>query len=90
MRTHWWQGKSRLLKWIGENVTLREGSKKLLQKKEFTVIALTAVLFVLLSASSDIFLDPYNLDSLQTSVAPNAIIATGMMILSLPEYLIFQ
>lgn len=62
-------------------MTLGEGSKKLLQKKEFTVIALTVILFVLLSASSEIFLNLYNLDSLQTSVAPNAIIATGMMIL---------
>ena len=55
--------------------------QNLMTKKEFIVIVLIIILFLFLVFSNDIFLNKNNINSLQTSIAPKAIIATGMMIL---------
>jgi ribose transport system permease protein len=55
--------------------------KNVLRIKEMLVFAFVTLITVTLLLSSQYFLDPNNLDSLQTSIAPSAIIAIGMMIL---------
>jgi ribose transport system permease protein len=55
--------------------------KKLLSKKEMLVFAFVTLMSVILLLTSQHFLNHNNLDSLQTSIAPSAIIAIGMMIL---------
>jgi ribose/xylose/arabinose/galactoside ABC-type transport system permease subunit len=54
---------------------------KLIRSKEIVVILLIIVIFLILSFGSDAFLNLTNFESLQASIAPNAIIAAGMMIL---------
>jgi ribose transport system permease protein len=56
-------------------------SRKLFETKEITAVGLIVLVIVILAACSRTFLTWSNVDSLQTSIAPNAIIATGMMIL---------
>ncbi len=53
----------------------------LVRSKEIIVVLLVIVISLILAISSDTFLTTSNIESLQTSIAPNAIIATGMMIL---------
>jgi ribose transport system permease protein len=61
--------------------TVFEVFRNLTKSKEIIVVLLVAIISVGLVVSSNTFLDKSNLESLQTSIAPNAIIATGMMIL---------
>jgi ribose/xylose/arabinose/galactoside ABC-type transport system permease subunit len=55
--------------------------KALLQRKEAVVVLLIVVIFAILSLASSTFLNATIFESLQTSIAPNAIICVGMMIL---------
>jgi len=55
--------------------------KKMLRSKELVVILLIIIIFLILSFGSDAFLNLTNFESMQASIAPNAIIAAGMMIL---------
>ncbi|GHU67653.1 sugar ABC transporter permease [Clostridia bacterium] len=55
--------------------------KNVIQRSEFAVIAITIILFVVLATGSDIFFNVNNLNSLQTSIAPSALVAFGMMLL---------
>ena len=55
--------------------------KSLLAKDEFAAAAMTILLIVVLSLGSRIFWSANNMNSLQTSIAPNAIVAFGMMLL---------
>lgn len=55
--------------------------KSLLAKDEFAAAAMTILLIVVLSFGSRIFWSANNMNSLQTSIAPNAIVAFGMMLL---------
>ena len=55
--------------------------KALLQRKEAVVVLLIVVIFAILSLASTTFLNATIFESLQTSIAPNAIICVGMMIL---------
>lgn len=55
--------------------------RALVRSKEIIVVLLVIVISLILAISSDTFLTKSNIESLQTSIAPNAIIATGMMIL---------
>jgi ribose transport system permease protein len=55
--------------------------KRFFRSKEIVVIILIAAIFVILSLSSSTFLNKTIFESLQTSIAPNAIISAGMMIL---------
>ena len=53
----------------------------LVRSKEAIVVFLIAAIFLLLSLGSGTFLNLTTFESLQTSIAPNAIISVGMMIL---------
>jgi ribose transport system permease protein len=56
--------------------------KKLFGSKELGVIVIIIVLFLILSVSAtSTFINMANFESLQASIAPNAIIAAGMMML---------
>ena len=55
-------------------------------KNEFIVIALCAAMVLILSLGSNVFWARSNLDSLQATTAPNAIMAFGMMILLICGY----
>ena len=55
--------------------------KKLLLRKEAMTFLLVVIVAVVLLLFSRYFLNPTNLDSLQTSIAPSSIIAVGMMVL---------
>jgi ribose transport system permease protein len=55
--------------------------RSVIQKGEFAVIVITIILIVVLGTGSDIFWDVNNINSLQTSIAPSAIVAFGMMLL---------
>jgi len=54
---------------------------KITRSKILVVIIMIVILFLILSFGSTTFLNSINFESLQTSIAPNAIIAAGMMIL---------
>jgi len=56
-------------------------ARKLGDTKEITAVGLIVLVVAVLAVSSGTFLTWSNLDSLQTSIAPSAIIATAMMIL---------
>lgn len=56
-------------------------AKKVLSKKEILLFVFVTFMAVTLFFTSEHFLNFNNLDSLQTSIAPSAIIAIGMMIL---------
>ncbi len=55
--------------------------RNLMKKKETVALALGLAVAAVLALGSPHFFDPNNLDSLQTSIAPSAIIAVGMMVL---------
>jgi ribose/xylose/arabinose/galactoside ABC-type transport system permease subunit len=55
--------------------------RNLFRSKEFIAIFLIIVIFLILSFGSTTFLNVTTFESFQTSIAPNAIIATGMMLL---------
>lgn len=55
--------------------------KDLAKRGEFVVAALCVLLVLVLLAGSDTFLSATNINSLQKSVAPSAIIAVGMLLL---------
>jgi ribose/xylose/arabinose/galactoside ABC-type transport system permease subunit len=55
--------------------------KDVVKSKEIVVLILVILLLLLLSLGSNTFLNISNFESLQATIAPNAIIATGMMIL---------
>ena len=55
--------------------------KSLFRSNEIVVILLIVVIFVILSLSSGTFLNSAVFDSLQMSIAPNAIMSVGMVIL---------
>lgn len=55
--------------------------KALLRRKEAVVVLLIVAIFAILSLASSTFLNATIFESLQTSIAPNAIICVGMMIL---------
>jgi len=59
---------------------------RLVHKNEFIAVALCAALVLVLSVGSDVFWATSNLDSLQATTAPNAIMAFGMMILLICGY----
>jgi ribose transport system permease protein len=52
-----------------------------LRKKEFIPLAAVVLMIIFLSSASNLFWDKNNLASLQTSIAPTAIVAIGMMLL---------
>lgn len=54
---------------------------QLLRSKESIVLAIIIAFILILSFGSDTFINRTNFESLQTSIAPSAIIAVGMMIL---------
>ncbi|HEB33017.1 MAG TPA: ABC transporter permease [Spirochaetes bacterium] len=54
---------------------------QVIRSKEITVLILIIILILILSFGSDVFLNITNFESMQASIAPNAIIAVGMMIL---------
>jgi len=56
-------------------------ARGLFRSNEFIVIALIVAIFLILSFGSSTFLNLTTFESLQTSIAPNAIIAAGMMLL---------
>ena len=58
----------------------------LLKKNEFISIALCTILVILLTTASGVFWDVSNLNSLQSSIAPTAIMAFGMMLLLICGY----
>ena len=60
--------------------------RRLAQKNEFIVIVLCAAMVLILSIASDVFWAASNLNSLQATTAPNAIMAFGMMILLICGY----
>ncbi len=53
----------------------------LARRRETLAFALVTAIVLFLLVKTDVFLAVANLDSLQTSIAPSAIIATGMMVL---------
>ena len=55
--------------------------RNLFRSKEFIAIFLIVVIFLILSFGSTTFLNVTTFESFQTSIAPNAIIAAGMMLL---------
>jgi len=55
--------------------------KSLLQRKETIVLFLILAIFLILTFGSGTFLNATTFESLQTYIAPNAIISAGMMIL---------
>ena len=55
--------------------------RALLRSKEFIVIFLIVVIFLILSFGSSTFLNVATFESFEMSIAPNAIIAAGMMLL---------
>ncbi len=61
--------------------TIINVGKTLMQKKEVMVFSLVCIMTIILLFTTQHFLDPNNIDSLQTSIAPSAIIAIGMMVL---------
>jgi len=55
---------------------------RILKRKEIVVIIITIIMFLILSiGASSTFLTQVNFESLQASIAPNAIVAVGMVIL---------
>lgn len=64
----------------------RDSVIRIIKKNEFISIALCVVLTVILSLTSGVFWTGNNLDSLQASIAPIAIMAFGMMILLICGY----
>ena len=61
--------------------TLHINWKKALMRKEAVTLLLVLIVVGILLFSNEHFLNPNNLDSLQTSIAPSSIIAVGMMVL---------
>jgi ribose/xylose/arabinose/galactoside ABC-type transport system permease subunit len=55
--------------------------KNIIRRNEFVIVIMTLILVVVLSTGSNIFWNVNNLNSLQTSIAPNAIVAFGMLLL---------
>lgn len=62
-------------------LNVNETVRSLFRSKESVALILVLFMALFLLAFSPHFLDPNNLDSLQTSIAPSAIIAIGMMLL---------
>jgi len=63
-------------------MNMKEILLRILKTKEIVVIAITIIMFLILSiGASSTFLTITTFESLQASIAPNAIIAVGMMIL---------
>jgi ribose transport system permease protein len=61
---------------------MRELLLRILRRKEIVVIIITIILFLILSiGASSTFLTQVTFESLQASIAPNAIVAVGMVIL---------
>ena len=60
---------------------MKKALNTLLKSKESVVLAIIIVFVLILSFGSDTFINKTNFESLQTSIAPSAIIAVGMMIL---------
>jgi ribose/xylose/arabinose/galactoside ABC-type transport system permease subunit len=60
---------------------MKKALSTLLRSKESVVLAIIIVFVLILSFGSDTFINKTNFESLQTSIAPSAIIAVGMMIL---------
>jgi len=65
----------------GKSMMSSHKIKTLKNRKELPIIILIVFMILFLGSTSDIFFNIYNIDSLQTSIAPKAIIATGMMLL---------
>lgn len=63
-----------------------EALTKVVKKNEFISAALCVGLIILLTVAGKVFWTPGNLDSLQASIAPTAIMAFGMMILLILGY----
>ena len=59
---------------------------RIVKKNEFIVVLLCTALICVLSFGSDVFWSTSNLNSLQSSIAPTAIIAFGMMLLLICGY----
>ncbi|MGA2478160.1 MAG: hypothetical protein ABSG63_05350, partial [Spirochaetia bacterium] len=55
--------------------------RSLLKKNEPAAVGLSVIMAIVLATCSPHFIDVYNFDSIQTSIAPSGIIALGMMIL---------
>ena len=66
---------------MSENKTLVQKSRKILANNGFITFLFCIVLVVLLSIGSKFFWTSDNLSSLQTSIAPTAIISFGMVLL---------
>ena len=60
---------------------MKKALSSLLKSKESVVLAIIIVFVLILSFGSDTFINKINFESLQTSIAPSAIIAVGMMVL---------
>ncbi|MDR3076826.1 MAG: ABC transporter permease [Synergistaceae bacterium] len=60
--------------------------KRLVRKNEFVAVAMCVALAILLTVKGEVFWTGGNLDSLQASVAPTAIMAFGMMALLVCGY----
>ncbi|MCL2684623.1 MAG: hypothetical protein FWE55_05210 [Synergistaceae bacterium] len=60
--------------------------KNLVRKNEFVAAVMCSALVLLLTIRGEVFWTPGNLNSLQASIAPTAIMAFGMMALLICGY----